>query len=81
MKQLKMQNIIEMYLDLKKQYSEIEVLDMPVYIGDDDELNGIHCAWCCEGVDEKDKEYECIIELINSNSCNIKFDKKAILIS
>lgn len=81
MKQLKMKNIIEMYLTLKKQYSEIEVLDMPIYIGDDVELNGIHCAWHCEDIDEKDKEYECLIELINSNSCNIKFDKKAILIS
>ena len=31
-------------------------LDTPVFIGDDDELNGIHCAWYAHTVSKKDKD-------------------------
>ena len=38
-------------------------LDTPVFIGDDDELNGIHCAWYAHTVSKKDKDlYETIGE-------------------
>ena len=58
-----------------------DLTKIPVYIGDDDELNGIHTAWFCQRVEEKKEEDKCFIEMINENSCNVPFKKKAILIS
>ena len=78
MKQLTVKDIIERIEELKKQYPESEVLEMPVYIGDDDELNGIHCAWYVEEVTDED-DYAC--EMINERAGNIPFKDKALLIS
>ena len=55
--------------------------DYPVYIGDDDELNGIHNAWYTNVLFENDEDSQQFIELINENFNGTKFDKKAILIS
>lgn len=78
MEQLKVKDILERIEELKKQYPEKEVLEMPVYIGDDDELNGIHCAWYVEEVTD---EEDCAVELINERAGNIPFKDKALLIS
>lgn len=39
---------------LKNTYGE-EAKNIPVYIGDDDELNWIHCAWYTNAVPQKTK--------------------------
>lgn len=81
MKQLTMGEILGLVENLKAQgTTDEEIKSLPVYVGDDDELNGIHTAYYCEHIadDEENSEY---IELINADSCNIKLSGKAILIS
>mgnify|MGYP003484048606 CR=1 FL=1 len=61
-----------------------EIKALPVYLGDDDELNGIHCGWHTNLVDSNDTEDEdnvYTVDLINENRCNIKLNGKAVLIS
>ena len=61
-----------------------EIHKLPVYLGDDDELNGIHCGWALDivDVDTKDEDVMYLVDMINENRCNIKLEKgKAILIS
>ena len=58
-----------------------EVAALPVYLGDDDELNGIHCAWYTNLVDANKQEDADFVEMINEARCNIKLDGKALLIS
>ena len=57
--------------------------DYPVYLGNDDELNGIHCGWYANILDKRDndEDNQYIIKMINEDHCNIKFKDKAILIS
>lgn len=58
-----------------------EISELPIYLGDDDELNGIHCAWYTNFVDPSNPEDADIVEMINEDRCNIKLEGKAILIS
>ena len=55
----------------------------PVYLGNDDELNGIHCGWYANILNTKDKDEDnqYMIDLINEDCCNIKLKDKAILFS
>lgn len=54
-----------------------------VYLGNDDELNGIHNGWYCELVENKGEEEDnLIVDLINENiGNNIEKNEKFILIS
>lgn len=81
MEQLKFKDIIDLYYKLGEEYGLDVVLEMPIYLGDDDELNGIHCAWDCEMLDAKNEEDEDFIELINEDCCNLPLKDKGILIS
>lgn len=82
MAQLKVKDILANLQRLKATgMSDEEIGELPVYIGDDDELNGIHTAWYCHSVDGKNEDDEDFIEMIDANCCNVKFDSKAILIS
>ena len=84
MEQLRLKNIVGLYVELRhKGMSEEEVLDLPIYIGNDDELNGIHTAWFCEKVDSEDKKEDMnyLVELINMDCHNRKLNGKGILIS
>ena len=83
MEQLTLGDILAMVQELKKQGMTLaEIKKLPVYIGDDEELNGIHSAWYCQSIDENDKENcEGFIELIDEQSGNAEFTGKAILIS
>lgn len=81
--QLTLGDILDLAKELKAAgMTNKEIRNLPVYIGDDDELNGIHCAWYRQLIDEnnEDDAYS-IIEMINENRNNIEFDKQAILIS
>ena len=54
-----------------------------VYLGDDDELNGVHNAWYCELVkNDGEEENTMIVDLINENiGNNVEENEKFILIS
>ena len=84
MKQLTLGNVLDFAYRLRQTDITLEEFRaLPIYIGDDDELNGIHCAWYVETVDanDDDENMQCIVELINENSGNYEITGKAILIS
>ena len=55
--QLKIGNILAFVKGLQDQgMSPKEIHELPVYIGNDDELNGIHCAWYTNLVDADNTE-------------------------
>ena len=85
MKQLTFGNVLKFINELKKEGMPLEeIYKLPIYIGNDDELNGIHCAWYTNIVDSnntEDEDNEYIVEMINEDRCNIKLEGKALLIS
>lgn len=84
MKQLRVGDILKCVKELQDKGMTIgEVAALPVYIGDDDELNGIHCAWYTQMIDSNNQEGDDqeFAVIINENRNNIKLDGRAILIS
>ena len=80
--QLKMNDILAFCGTLMaKGMTMAEIQELPVYIGDDDELNGIHCAWYTNLVDANNTDDENFVEMINEDRGNMKLNGKAILIS
>ena len=79
--QLTMQSILEVALKLEKQ--GLDLSKIKVFLGNGDELNGIHNAWYCELVENNgEEENNCIVELINENiGNNVEENEKFILIS
>lgn len=82
MKQLTVGDILRYMADLEKRgMSKKEILALPIYIGDDDELNGIHCGWYTNLVDKNNPDDVYLVELINESSGNFELKDKALLIS
>lgn len=82
MEQLKIKDILQMVDQIQKiGMKNADILELPIYIGNDDELNGIHCAWYCEGIDSNNAECEDITTMINENTGCHKLNGKGILIS
>ena len=86
MKQLTMGDLMDFAAQVRKEGMPLrEFRAMPIYLGDDDELNGIHCAWYTNLVDADNTEDEdnvYTVELINERCGNIELKTgKAILIS
>lgn len=80
--QLKIKNIIAFIEELHKDGMSLdEIYELPIYLGDDDELNGIHTAWYTNFINAEQPVDTDIIEMINDNGHNIKLEGKAILIS
>lgn len=81
MKQLTMNDIYNLCNMLQSKGYNLSKLR--VYLGDDDELNGIHNGWYCELVENKGEEEDnLIVDLINENiGNNIEKNEKFILIS
>ena len=79
--QLTMQSILEVALKLEEQ--GLDLSKIRVFLGNDDELNGVHNAWFCELVEnDGEEENNCIVELINENiGNNVEENEKFILIS
>ena len=79
--QLTMQSILEVALKLEKQ--GLDLSKIRVFLGDDDELNGVHNAWYCELIEnDGEEENNCIVDLINENiGNNVEENEKFILIS
>ena len=82
MEQLTIGDIINVINMLKEcGNTQEDISHIPIYIGDDDELNGIHTAWYANIISGDNKDDECFIEMINSDRGNIKFSGRAILIT
>ena len=82
MDQLTMGNILAVVSQLKDEgMSLAEIAELPIYIGDDDELNGIHCAWYAQPIEPTNEDDADLVEMINERSGNYKIKGKAILIS
>lgn len=80
MKQLTMNDIYNLCNMLQSRGYDLSKLR--VYLGNDDELNGIHNGWYCELVENKGEEDNLIVDLINENiGNNIEKNEKFILIS
>jgi hypothetical protein len=79
--QLTMQSILEVALKLEEQ--GLDLSKIRVFLGNDDELNGIHNAWYCELVEnDGEEENTMIVDLINENiGSSVKENEKFILIS
>ena len=81
-KQLTIGDIYRLVNELKSQGMTLrEIKKLPIYIGDDDELNGIHCAWYNNFIDTKNPDCANFVKMINEDSNNIEITDKAILIS
>ena len=76
-------NLLDFAKELEREgMSMDEIRSLPVYLGDDDELNGIHCGWYRQVIDAYDLDDSNFVKLINESRGNISLEKgKAILIS
>ena len=84
MTQLKVKDLTNLIIRLKNNGMTLnEINELPIYIGNDDELNGIHTAWFIEKIDKNtgDEDEQYLINMINEDSCNVELKGKAILIS
>lgn len=80
--QLTMNHILAFCAELRAQGMTMEEIKaLPIYLGNDDELNGIHCGWYTNVVDPSNPEDADLVEMINEDRCNIEIKGKAILIS
>ena len=80
--QLTMNHILAFCAELRaKGMTMEEIKELPIYLGNDDELNGIHCGWHTNLVDINNPEDADLVELINEDRHNIELKGKAILIS
>ena len=80
--QLKMGDIFAFCAELRQKGMTMEeIKELPIYLGNDDELNGIHCGWYTNLVDIDNEEDADLVELINEDRHNIELKGKAILIS
>ena len=82
MKQLTMGVILNLVSNLKKEGMTIkEIMELPIYLGNDDELNGIHTSWYVQPIDPNKEDDADFVELINEDHHNIEIKGKSILIS
>ena len=82
MKQLTLGDILKFVAELQKAgMNTKEIAALPIYLGEDDELNGIHTGWYLNLIDSDGDDDEGFVELINEDRHNIKLEGKAILIS
>ena len=79
--QLTVKDLLKRLLEIKGNLTDEEFNNLPIYLGDDDELNGIHCAWYVNGIDANDEEDENIVEMINDRRGNNELTNKGVLIS
>lgn len=84
MEQLRVKDITILVQKLKASGMTLEEINnLPIYLGRDDELNGIHTGWCCDMIDSnsQDEDEKYFVEMINEDFANVKLNGKGILIS
>ncbi len=82
MEQLTLGDILKFVGVLKKSgMNTTEIAALPIYLGNDDELNGIHCGWYTNLVDVNNEEDADLVQMINEDGHNFEIKDKALLIS
>lgn len=82
MEQLTIGTVLNVINALKEKGMSLnDIKKLPIYIGNDDELNGIHTAWYVNIVDANNEYDADFIEMINEDHHNIKCNGKCIVIS
>lgn len=84
MDQLTMRDILVLCARLRAEGMTMEEIKaLPIYLGDDDELNGIHTGWALDFIDANDTDEDNVylVEMINKDRNNIKLNGKAVVIS
>jgi hypothetical protein len=84
MDQLTMNDILALCARLRQSGMTMEEIKaLPIYLGDDDELNGIHTGWALDFIDANgtDEDNVYLVEMINEDRNNIELNGKAVLIS
>lgn len=79
MEQLTLKQIYEVAKELVEHGEDLS--KYPVYLGDDDELNGIHNGWYINTLDIQCEDNRNFIELIEENRGTTNLKNKGILIS
>lgn len=80
--QLTVGALLQFIRELKERgMSQQEIAALPIYLGRDDELNGIHTGWYTNLIDPEDADCADFVELIAEDRCNIPLKGKAVLIS
>lgn len=80
MEQLTAQDLMSLLKQLQNQGEDLS--KMPVYIADDEECNGIHCAWFVQEVNPNREDDEWIVEMIDERRGNLPLKgNKGIFIS
>ena len=83
--QLTIGDILDFINQLKKAGMPLsQIKKLPVYLGRDDELNGIHTGWCINYISRAIKNNEGVdymIELIEEDRCNVPLKNHAVVIS
>ena len=84
MDQLTINDILALCARLRQQGMTMEEIRLlPIYLGNDDELNGIHTGWALDFIDSNNttEDDEWLVEMINEDNHNIKLDGKSVVIS
>lgn len=84
MKQLTINDIFNCVNELQKSGMNYkDIMALPIYLGNDDELNGVHNGWYCELIDseDKDEDMQLIVDLISQDYATTELKGKGILIS
>lgn len=61
-------------------FTKRQINKFPIYIGDDNELNGIHCAEAGQLIEVSDPEDAYFVNMINKDPNNFEITDKAVLI-
>lgn len=79
--QLTLKDIYDVALALIKRGEDIS--QYQIYLGNDDELNGIHYGWYTNllDVNDTDEDNQSLIEMVNDDCYGIPLKNKGILIS
>lgn len=84
MKQLVVKDIFDCVNRLQKSGMNFnDIMELPIYLGNDDELNGIHNGWYCQAIDSNnaDEDTQYILEMIEEDYATTTLNGKGILIS
>ena len=84
MEQLTIRDIFTLCAHLRQKGMTMEEIKaLPIYLGNDDELNGIHTGWALDFIDSNNTtdEDEFMVDMINEDRFNVKLNGKAVVIS
>lgn len=85
MEQLKVKDLVATINYLFKKYGKQKAMEMQVYLGDDEELNGVHNGWATAVIDTTDENApdscsEYLAKIIADRGCNIPIENGIALL-